>query len=450
MMRFFGQRGGGEVAPSSPEQEGLISPRSPERGFESAGDESDEGASLLPANDADRQRAMELKERLLPWGFEQRVATVLNFFKVPLIIVVMLLGTVVERKINEATITSWKRASWFEQCFVHQIDMEKWESESGDLYQIQQNVTNKIKDFFEHSFAANNTVCPLQEDGTTFKCERHVFGTLELERTYYCDIQVPETKGGECSADGGDSKLVVDDYERGIRWHIPGVPHSFMWGVFKLLFLPVFPLDLLALRLSKEDPPPEPVFKLLTSPGFSSAKVQTALAPVIVVFRYIRYILLPNMLIMPLLTMEVPPKCEDWLIYKFAGRLGQIVYVWLVFDITKTMLIYALGKTVGKSRLVGHWPYRFYKAFWFGVCWIPIWFFVLEQLFISDFNVWHMWRGLRISLDIRLSFNFNWAFDVSFVKMLGSVMVTLDVLNLLVVIGGFIIGKACKGRASSL
>lgn len=226
----------------------------------------------------------------------------------------------------------------------------------------------------------------------------------------------------------------------GLGWHIPFITHSFVWALFKLLFLPVYPIDRIARNVFRcHGEHPEPVFKLLTEPYFLG-NVEVVSGCVVAIFKYVRYIMLPNSLIIPLLTMRVgiaDDECQHFLSYKH-GWVARGVYLWLIFDIVKALFLWMVGMTYYRQKIVGTWGYWVYKVLWFCTSWIPVWLFVVDQLSTLDLRFWSGWS---IVFKKVLTIHFDSTMSIDVIRLLGQAVVMLDCVSFTVMIV-FIVYKA--------
>jgi len=231
--------------------------------------------------------------------------------------------------------------------------------------------------------------------------------------------------------------------------HLPYLGPCLVWAIYKLTFLPVHPIDRIALAVAGNPVPgPEPVFKLLTEPNFQTC--HGVMGAFVTVFKIFRYSLLPNALLVPLLSIGRHPDCENWIYYDIDTWFGKTIYYWCVYDFMVSVGAYIFGKTVLNGVLVGTWKYRLYKSYWFMTTLWPFWLFWAD--FISLFN-WKFWEGIALSLKVIMTFNLNVDFTVDFVQWLGTMNLVLDSLTFTIMVLSLLLPKTLKaldGHASSI
>lgn len=381
--------------------------------------------------------ARERKEKLLPWGFEQKFNTVINLCKVPLVLLVFVFGTMVERKVKASTMATWRGPA----CFSHKLDIDTWNDINNSWVKFGRSISEEARHTVTELI--QNTSLEQFCDNGTHKCEVKIFDSSDygLNFTTAADTcGIKPISPGVCDV---DPELPRQD-GMGLGWHIPYITHSFVWALFKILFLPVYPIDRIARNICAcHGDHPEPVFKLLTEPYFLGG-IEAVSQYVVLIFKYIRYILLPNSLIMPLLSMEVDDRCHHFLYYKHSW-IARGVYLWLVFDIVHAFILWFVGMTHYKQRLVGTYGYWFYKIIWFCMSWIPFWFFLIDQLSVIDLRFWMGWNLVFKKV---LTIHFDFTISIDLVRLLGHATVMLDCVSFSVMIA-FIIYKAATVHPSS-
>lgn len=409
--------------------------------------------------DPQNEKEHELVEELLPWGFEQRVSVILNFVKIPLILVVCVLGSVVEIKMASATTKLWTshRFRSGPACYVNLIDVDKWfwvnntiaDRISGYVNATTWWLKQGINASFENSTASK--YCTKDADGdvrcqiidTTKWVGAGNIGNLTFDKDLCGIEEVDETDDrgaiSEVCTVNEDEVTPKEDLANGLNWRIPGLPflpHCLVWAVYKLLFLPVHPIDRIVNTIDGSEPPPQPIFKLITEPHFQ--KCTKVMRVFVFILKMIRYTMLPNSLIVPLLTMGSHKKCTSMFYYKFDNLAGNAVFVWIVFEMVLVMALYAYGKGVMGSKCVGTCKYRLYKFYWFTSSCVAVVLFITDQVMI--FN-WRFWQGLSFILRAAVTLDLDYKFSVDLVQLLASMNVFLDVISLIVMLASFLCPK---------
>lgn len=380
-----------------------------------------------------QQKRDQLLEKLLPWRLEQKVAMFLNPIKIPIIIIVGVLGSIVEFRMRSIVDTTWHATMWRDgpTCFVHRVHGKLVSDDAlKNVSSTLNSALSGVNDYINQSLQ-NSSRCNRTEEGAQ-RCVLFDSAKLGLNYSFekdYCGIN----DTCELNFYGSDgSEVLVEDEDKvtGLLYHLPFIPYVMVWAIYKLAFLPVHPVDRAANCVSgNPKPPPEPVFKLLTEPNFQTCS--GFMSVVVAIGKIIRYSLLPNTLMVPLLTMGRHPKCEEWIFYDFDSIFGFFIYYWAIFELVFVVAMYVVGKTVFKSLCVGTWKYRCYKTYWFMTLFTALFLFIADTIVL--FN-WRFWEGLLLMLQLAFTFDLRFSFAVDFVRTLATVNIFLDVLQLLILI----------------
>mmetsp|Transcript_47887 Transcript_47887/g.95233 ORF Transcript_47887/g.95233 Transcript_47887/m.95233 type:complete len:479 (-) Transcript_47887:236-1672(-) len=384
------------------------------------------------------EKAAERNEKMLPWSLEQKVAMGLNPIKIPILIVVAILGSWVELSLVATKHETWVAGVWRggPTCYVNELDGPLLNSTRLDWLSDWLNETmypfiNAINKSLENS--SNVT-----ENGNrrVYFWESKTFLHFPID---HCGI----TDNCSVEDDPGDEMYPVGSEPYGLAyWRIPYVTYSLLWAVYKFVFLPFHPVDRFYRMVSgKASEHPEPVFKLLTEPYFSSklcggdgGKVNKGLNIVSMVGKIIRYSLLPNSLLLPVITLRSRRECPHLIAYTMDSKMGGIIYFWILTDLVTVFAVYVLGIAKG-GKCIATCFYRAYKFIWFSGLGIALTLFIID--FILVFN-WNFLAGLRLQLRLFFTIVLSPNLTINFLQVLGFASIFFDSLQFTIMVMSFL------------
>lgn len=388
------------------------------------------------------EKAAERNERLLPWSLEQKVAMALNPIKIPILFMVATLGSYVEYKLIKRDHETWVAPLWRAgpTCVVNQLDEPLLNNTrldwlNGKLNKTLYPIIHRINQSLENS-SSNIT-----ENGN----RRFYFadwGTLVHFKVDHCGIT------DDCRLEKDESgNNVLEEMNEGektfsalSKWRVPLLTYSLLWAVYKFVFLPFHPVDR-AFRLvmgsqASGGPPPEPIFKLLTEPFFSeSCPGAFVFNKVSMIGKIIRYSMLPNSLLLPIISLRSVEKCDKYIHYTYDTYLGGFIYFFILVDLVSVFGMYIIGITVKGGKCISTPLYRCYKTIWF------LSLFTAITLFISDlFIVLNMrfWEGIRIQFRLFFTIVLSPNYSLDILQVLGSVSIFFDALQFTIMIFSFL------------
>jgi len=400
------------------------------------------------------ERAAEAQEKedalleiLLPWHFEQKVAVALSFFKVPLILLVLVLGTAAHYEM--LAITPEHQRYWRPtlekgpSCVLLHIDKRALKgSYSHNFTDFILEYTNINKDWLrEYKFRPFESVVGNLSEyrpwGEADQCGIHPAVEHEKQWEKAKKHKNQQKMNHICNITLNDhiNAQKPDLYQDGswfnyVKW---AIPYPVIWAFYRLMFLGVHPLDRFLRRQIRQ---PQPVWKLITEPYFQICTFPMKI--LVAIFVFIRYKMLPNVMLSPYSTLKVHPDCNELVYYAEDHWSTPSCFILLIVELIGTLGMYLVGFTVLNSKLVGTWLYRFWKLVW--ILSAP-WFvaaFMWQALTTFDYNIL---AGFAVMLE--LSFDFDGTFDISIdiLQFLIMAVNIMDFVQLLVFILGLIIPR---------
>jgi len=368
-------------------------------------------------------KKQELRSQVLPWNLEQKVSLYLNPIKIPLVLIVTVLGCYVEHQIKRTKLTSWK-ATWNRPgptCWVHELDEDLINPDiqkiSNFLNSTFYPFTHQINEELQKSKhckpnARNHSECNFFNLPSWLNFEVDYCGITEM-----CAVQ--------------DEKVIKQDEKGyfGLAWRLPFVPFSLVWAIYKLVFLPFYPIDRIANFLQGyPHPMPEPVFKLLTEPF--STRCALFMNMCAKVGKVIRYSLLPNTMMLPLFTMSKRRSCSKYIFYDMDTMFGAFIYAYVLVDLIAVIVGYIIGKFI-IGECIQSWKYRLYKVYWYFSLWVSIILWIIDIVFTFDAR---FWKGLFLWLDMTFVFDPNLSFAIDVCRKLLGLNMLLDYFQLVILI----------------
>jgi hypothetical protein len=348
----------------------------------------------------------------------------------PLIILVTILGCGVENRINWSTKDEWRSSTLRggPVCYVHQLDESMGASH-----------TFVVPDALVEPF--NDTLNGIVESNN---------GSTEI--TLIPEITFLDFKKDSCGVEDHDMSINgscvphlpqagtkhIEDYDPTGTWQglglnrlkVPFFYYSLVWGIYKLTFLPIHWPDRI-LKCATGGFMKEPVFKLFMTPYFERlTKATDIISKLGACFRYV---MLPNTLLKPLITMGYVEECPGLYHYIMDMYLGQVIYFWCFSDLMFTGFLFVLGHTLYHNSVIGSWCYSLYKVWWFITTPIAFILFIADIIITSDMR---FWRGFTLTLLANFTFDIELrlTFFVDLTQALGSVVFILDTVQLVVLI----------------
>lgn len=308
------------------------------------------------AQDAKRLRQQEAREKrelekalrvegMLPWSFETQLAFFLGCIKIPIVLLVAVIGIYSEHHLKSQMKQSWlRKGSWgvSTSCYAHKLaDKVEHNTIFGFNGEDFLNRTLFFGKLPEQVFKSNITIDPV----------RDVLGGPDT-----CNVDMDT-----CTMRG----LEHPSYWEGGIDHF--VPLAFIWLIYKLVFIGIHPIDRLVLKLAGDPPPgpdyPEPLVKLITEPYFQTCT--TAMRIVVKILCYFRYKLAANALLGALASMrDMSPKCPRIVYYKMDPFYGTACYFMCIFDLLSIGACYFAAHRFMEGKLIGRWRYRLWKVVW--------------------------------------------------------------------------------------
>lgn len=368
----------------------------------------------------DRQQKMEenmlkeaeLADRLLPWNAEQKLASVINPVKIPMIIIVCVLGCKLENLFNESTTEQWHStfARSGPMCFVHHLNRDIY-NVSFRVPQWMRNITEKIDDNSVEFI--NEQILEIEEDSCGIS--KDVDGQCVV---------------GEKVENGGLKHHVrLEHATAGLnQGKIPFVYYSLVWAVYKLVFIPAVNWPDRLMRRITGVPTAQPVLKLLMMPYNRMLGREWTLSKMGAV---IRYSMLPNVLITPLITMSYDPDCRGFFHYTMDSVFSQAIYYFCVVDLLIGTTLFILGYTYYEGKIIDKWFYTAYKCWWWAVLFPLILLSMFDAFLVFDHR---KWLGWKLVLKITLSIKFTVESATTFCELCSMVVTTLDITQFVIMI----------------
>lgn len=143
-----------------------------------------------------------------------------------------------------------------------------------------------------------------------------------------------------------------------------------------------------------------------------------------------RYSLLPNSIMLPLLSMSKRSRCSKYIFYEMDTLFAAVIYGYVLFDLILVFAAYIIGKCV-VGGCIKTCKYRLYKAYWYVSLWISIFLFIADLLWVFDIR---FWQGLFSWLDFTFVFDPHLNFAIDIVKKLLGVNMMLDYIQLMILV----------------
>lgn len=361
------------------------------------------GAATPKDKKAEQQAAEDAKaeqlDNLLPWQVENKIAFLFSGIKVPFILFVGFFGTLTEWQVRGMTLHQWERDHFHSvagpSCYVHKLDKHKFPKHAQ----------------FSLVQWLNETV---------------MFGTLGKPKTVkVADVNWEMAHKDLCGFQTNNcqpDKTMVEAHGGGAM-HM--LPLAILWSVYKLLFIGVHPFDRAMKKLLNKPP----YFKLFTEPHFQNhcgGLISKPMSILVKALGFMRYKLMPNIMMAALGTMQMHPHCKDLLRYRYDWFWSSCVY-WMIFleFITHTACYYLAFKS--GSKLIGDKKYRCYKVYWFVSSFLPA---TICFWTITTTIQWNIFRLIRLSFTLSFTFDVSFAFYVDFLQAFLFFIVVLEFLEL--------------------
>jgi len=200
-----------------------------------------------------------------------------------------------------------------------------------------------------------------------------------------------------------------------------------VWAVYKLVFMPVQWPDRLKRRITG-DPTAQPVLKLLMMPY---SKTFPCIHYLNRIGGAIRYVILPNVLITPLVTMSYDPDCRVFFHYTMDRVFSQGIYYWCVADLLIVMVLCVLVHVRFEGKILDRCFYRAYKCWWYATLPSLILLSMLDAFMVFDHR---KWLGWQLVLKITLEIKFTVENATTFCELCSMVVTALDVTSLVIII----------------
>jgi len=393
----------------------------------------------MEENELERQRQEELNDSLLPWDAEQKVSCCLNPIKIPLIIIVGICGCFIENRLFVITTEQWRAHIYRDgpTCYVHRIRAGLQGGNTSFDLPIPDSISESVQSMFNHSVS---TLC----GGNSTDCT-YAWQPVDIPKDH-CDIKRVISVNSEGVANA--SRCTVGDEDGSqhtkfegkemttglIQRKVPYVYFTMLWTIYKLVFLPTFWPDRLvrlAMRLAGRDAHSLPVFKILVEPRPQQKIVPPSLFKIGKAFRYS---MLPNNLIVPLMTMNHLKGCDDMIHYTMDRFFSVPIYCFCIFELVLVLGCTAVGyaKALG-PRCMQSPPYMCYVCY--RICTTPlvILVFVIDFFLVMDLRFWRgLVLGFKFLFSIEVSLTFT--FTCNFVSILATTVALLDFWTLVIMI----------------
>jgi len=368
----------------------------------------------------------ETQMKLLPWEFKDFVKMALFMvIKLPFILCVGLLATVVEIEVKAATTRSWHRptSTTGPSCFVTELHRE---------------ILNYNTSLNELALKAG--LGPLYNETALIKGNASKWINLTLTETDRCGLLKDH-----CAIDPDvlDEEDLVEDHgwfnmgSGGIQFGV-FFPFASLWMLYKLVWIPLWPVDRIAQKLAGNvHPPPQPIFRLVTQPYFQ--RCTGALDIAMMILNMLRYVFLPNYLLLPLTTLVVLDNCEKHstlIHYQMDWLFGQAAYIWLVVDFFTVIAAYLFFQFVYGGRAIGTWAYRLYKFYWLTSSFTAITLFVCNL--VATFDT-HLFGGLNFAFQMVLDFNVFFRYSIDMLAFMAGANYVMEGLSMTYTIGGLLL-----------
>mmetsp|Transcript_56909 Transcript_56909/g.132661 ORF Transcript_56909/g.132661 Transcript_56909/m.132661 type:complete len:441 (+) Transcript_56909:114-1436(+) len=376
--------------------------------------------------DKKRAKEEELQMELLPWNTGDYIKiTLFLFIKLPFILSVGILATIVEVQVKNVNLRSWHRPTLGKgpSCFVTELRKEIF------------NYNTTLNDIF-----IDLGVGPIYNESNLVLGNSSHHWNFTLTESDECGIAKDN-----CSI-STEANLVEDNGWFGL--HHGGIafgyffPFAALWMLYKLVWIPLWPVDRFALYMAKgQDPPPQPVFRLVTQPYFQVCS--KFLQVLMMILNMLRYVFLPNYLLLPLTSLHAVDGCPEGhalVYYRMDWIFGQAAYIWLIIDFVSVIGAYCFFKFVYGGKVIGTWIYRFYKLCWLVSCFTAITLFIMNLAFNFDMN---LFRGLNFAILLTLDFNRLFHYSIDMLAFMAGANYTMEFLSLTYTIGGFLLPICC-------
>jgi hypothetical protein len=391
------------------------------------------------------EKAAARNEALLPWSLEQKVAMFLNPIKIPILIVVAILGSWVEYNLIATPHQTWVAPLWRSgpTCFVNKLDGPLLNDTRLDrLSSLLNKTLYPIIDRINKSLGNHTNVT--EEGNRRFSLLD--YGTLVHFPVDHCgitdDCQLETDENGKPTLDiyGGENETTHDPLESiaGVaKWRVPFVTYSLLWAIYKFCFLPFHPIDrAYRLVLGNPHPPPEPVFKLLTEPYFQGCGgMNLVLNKFSMVGKIIRYSLLPNSLLLPIISLRQRKRCPGFVHYTYDTWLGGFIYFFILADLVSVFVAFAVGITVMGSKCISTPFYRIYKFIWYAWQNVALVFFIVDIFIVLNLR---FWEGIHLQIRLFFTIVLSPNLTIDFLQILGGASIFFDTLQFTIMVLSFL------------
>lgn len=376
------------------------------------------------AKELEQREALQMK--LLPWGFGDYVKMFLFMvIKFPFILAIGLVATAVEVQVKAVNTRSWHRPTFSSgpSCFVTEL--------SEDLFSFNTSI---------NELAIRAGYGPLYNESKLVVGNSSAWFNYTLTETDHCGLDPDHCSIPDKTLDDGN--LVEDN-----GWMNSGhggidfgfyFPFASLWMLYKLVWIPLWPVDRIASKCAGNvHPPPQPIFRLVTQPYFQ--KCTGFMQGLTMILNMLRYVFLPNYLLLPLVSLVPMEHCKPGRVlihYQMDWIFGQAAYIWLVMDFCTVVVAYAYFKFVKNGQAIGTCAYRLYKTWWLLTCFTSIILFICNLCFTFD---WNFFGGLNFAFQMIIDFNMLFKYSVDLLAFMAAANFILESLSMTYLIYGTVL-----------
>mmetsp|Transcript_49178 Transcript_49178/g.97731 ORF Transcript_49178/g.97731 Transcript_49178/m.97731 type:complete len:421 (+) Transcript_49178:82-1344(+) len=392
---------------------------------------NEESQVLLEEDD---EHESDVFQKMLPWGFESKLAGILGCIKFPFICLVAGIGLYAENHLKEMTKESWARTGNVDLLWGGQIgcyDHELWET-------VPQ---KKLIDF------------GLAEKLNQSLLHGHLQGDIWTSNS---TTDIDPFKIGRADACGIDLKTCTVKGLHKPGFFTGGIDHLFsfslIWFVYKLVFVGIHPVDRLVLLIKGNPAPgpdyPQPLLKLLTEPYFQSCT--TPMQVLVKFLFYFRYKMMPNTLLGALASMHsMAPRCPRIVYYKMSPVFGNTVYFMCLLDIFGLAGCYAYVVYKMDGKIVGRWRYRLWKTCWL-ISAIFFAYFAIYAALMTFGGIGAIIKEMFYALVIVVRLDFTIQINLDLLRILTMIVIFFECLELLCLLIVIIGPKAAPSAYAKL